>query len=76
MNEPTDRFMAVVRPVEGFNFPYPDKALPENSFKALVAEEDGGVEFFLEQQIASINASVTGPILPAGVESKVEQYLK
>ena len=35
MSEPTDRFMAVVRPAEGFNFPYPDKALPESSFKAL-----------------------------------------
>ena len=36
MSEPTDRFMAVVRPAEGFNFPYPDKALPENSLNALV----------------------------------------
>ena len=25
---------------------------------------------------ASIKASATGPMLPAGVESKVEQYLK
>jgi hypothetical protein len=25
---------------------------------------------------ASISASATGPMLPAGVESKVEQYLK
>jgi hypothetical protein len=25
---------------------------------------------------SSINASATGPMLPAGVESKVEQYLK
>ena len=25
---------------------------------------------------ASISASVTGPMLPFGVESKVEQYLK
>ena len=28
------------------------------------------------QSIASISASVTGPMLPRGVESKVEQYLK
>jgi hypothetical protein len=31
--------------------------IARDSFKALIAEEDGGVEFFLEQQIASINAS-------------------
>lgn len=31
--------------------------IARDSFKALIAQEDGGVEFFLEQQLAAINGS-------------------
>ena len=31
--------------------------IAKDSFKALISEEDGGVEFFLEQQIGAINSS-------------------
>ena len=35
-----------------------------------------GVAMVKSQPSASISASVTGPMLPAGALSKVEQYLK
>jgi len=65
MSEPTDRFMAVVRPVEGFNFPYPDNALPENSFKALVVHSGIQAKRLLLTWLRDPSTAIQALIYPA-----------
>ena len=52
----------------------PTKRWPLNTVRWLSGK--AGVAMVKSQPSASISASVTGPMLPAGVLSKVEQYLK
>ncbi|MCQ4124451.1 peptide ABC transporter permease [Rhodococcus sp. WS1] len=65
MSEPTDRFMAVVRPVEGFNFPYPDNALPESSFKALVVHSGIQAKRLLLTWLRDPSTAIQALIYPA-----------
>ena len=52
----------------------PTKRWPLKTVRALSG--NAGVAIVKSQPSSSINASSTGPMLPRGVESKVEQTLK
>ena len=53
----------------------PTKRWPWNTVRP-VAGNAGQTSTGARVPSASISASITGPMLPCGVESKVEQYLK
>lgn len=65
MSEPTDRFMAIVRPVEGFGFPYPDKALPENSVQALAVHSWIQAKRLLTTWVRDPSTTIQALIYPA-----------